>query len=129
MDTVNLLGQLADCDETDPARRELFIVEGDLAGESCRIGRDRRTQAILPFSSEKASHGDLLAERERIEKMLSRSDIEYLMSVLGGGGGQDHFAFEKLRYHKVVFLCDDHLEFSLLRLVLLTFFPSSVSST
>jgi DNA gyrase subunit B len=120
---VNLLGQLADCEETDPARCELFIVEGDLAGESCKRGRDRRTQAILPFSSEKAVANQIFAENGSLDKMLSNSDIKSLMSALGAGGGKDDFDIEKLRYHKIILLCDDHIQLSLLRILLFTFFP------
>jgi len=121
-DSVNLLGQLADCEETDPARCELFIVEGDLAGESCKHGRDRRTQAILPFSAEKAVANQIFAEKGSLDKMLSHSDIKSLMSALGIGGGKDDFDIEKLRYHKIILLCDDHIELSLLRILLFTFF-------
>jgi DNA gyrase subunit B len=121
-DSVNLLGQLADCEETDPARCELFIVEGDLAGESCKLGRDRRTQAILPFSAEKAVANQIFAEKGSLDKMLSHSDIKSLMSALGTGGGKDDFDIEKLRYHKIILLCDDHIELSLLRILLFTFF-------
>jgi DNA gyrase subunit B len=122
-DLVNLLGQLADCEENDPARCELFIVEGDLAGESCKRGRDRRTQAILPFSAEKAVANQIFAEEGSLDKMLSHSDIKSLMSALGTGCGKDDFDIEKLRYHKIILLCDDHIELSLLRILLFTFFP------
>lgn len=122
-DLVNLLGQLADCEENDPARCELFIVEGDLAGESCKRGRDRRTQAILPFSSEQAVAKQIFAEKGSLDKMLSHSDIKSLMSALGTGSGKDDFDIEKLRYHKIILLCDDHIELSLLRILLFTFFP------
>jgi DNA gyrase subunit B len=122
-DLVNLLGQLADCEENDPARCELFIVEGDLAGESCKRGRDRRTQAILPFSAEKVVANQIFAEEGSLDKMLSHSDIKSLMSALGTGCGKDDFDIEKLRYHKIILLCDDHIELSLLRILLFTFFP------
>jgi DNA gyrase subunit B len=122
-DLVNLLGQLADCEENDPARCELFIVEGDLAGESCNRGRDRRTQAILPFSAERAVANQIFAEKGSFDKMLSHSDIKSLMSALGTGSGKDDFDIEKLRYHKIILLCDDHIELSLLRMLLFTFFP------
>src|SRR5262245_17559548 len=122
-DLVNLLGQLADCEENDPARCELFIVEGDLAGESCKRGRDRRTQAILPFSAEKAVANQIFAEKGSLDKMLSYRDIKSLMSALGTGSGKDDFDIEKLRYHKIILLCDDHIELSLLRILLFTFFP------
>ena len=118
----NLLCQLADCEENDPARCELFIVEGDLAGESCKHGRDRRTQAILPFNAEKAVANQIFAEEGSLEKMLSPSDIKSLMSTLGTGSGKGDFDIEKLRYHKIILLCDDHIEFSLLRILLFTFF-------
>ena len=122
-DLVNLLGQLADCEENDPARCELFIVEGDLAGENCKFGRDHRTQAILPFSAEKAVANQMFAEKGSLDKMLSHSDIKSLMSALGTGSGKDDFDIEKLRYRKIILLCDDHIELSLLRILLFTFFP------
>jgi DNA gyrase subunit B len=122
-DLVNLLGQLVDCEETDPARCELLIVEGDLAGESCKHGRDRRTQAILPFSAEKAVANQIFAEKGSLDKILSHSDIKSLMSALGTGGGKGDFDIENLRYHKIILLCDAHIELSLLRILLFTFFP------
>jgi DNA gyrase/topoisomerase IV subunit B len=78
-ESLNLLGQLVDCEENDPARCELFIIEGDLAGESCKLGRDHRTQAILPFSAEKASVNQIFAEKGSLDKMLSQSDIKSLV--------------------------------------------------
>src|SRR5262245_14487271 len=120
-DSMELFGQLADCEENDPARCELFIVEGDLAAVSCKMGRDHRTQAILPFSSEKAND-KMFAEKARIDKMLSQSDVKHLISALGTGIGDIDFDIEKLRYHKIIFLCDDHAEWSPLRALLLTFF-------
>jgi len=124
-DSVNLLGQLADCEENDPARCELIIIEGDLAGECCKLVRDHCTQAILPFSSEKAITENIFAEKESINMVLSHSDIKTLVSALGTGGtgvGKDDFDIEKLRYHKIILLCDDHIELSLLRLLLMTYF-------
>jgi DNA gyrase subunit B len=120
-DSMDLFGQLAECEENDPARCELFIVEGDLAGESCKIGRDRRTQAILPFSAEKAID-KMFTEKASVDKILSQSDIKSLISILGAGIGKIDFDIEKLRYHKIIFLCDDHAEWSPLRTMLLTFF-------
>src|SRR5262245_24229342 len=120
-DSMELFGQLADCEENDPARCELFIVEGDLAAGSCKIWRDHRTQAILPFSSEKAND-KMFAEKASIDKMLSQSDIKHLNSALGTGISDIDFDIEKLRYHKIIFLCDDHAEWSPLRALLLTFF-------
>src|SRR5262249_1063857 len=98
-DSMGSPGPLTDCAEKDPALCELFIVEGDVAGSSCKQGRDRRTQAILPFNAEEA----------RFDKMLSHDEVEALISALGTGIGKDGFDIEKLRYHKIILLCEDHV--------------------